>query len=79
MGLPSPFAFYALFYIVIRFFDTDLSLLIRLSAIEVKRLTSVRSSCKTFKTSKMNDIIILVKGDELKPYDYHRLQRINAG
>ena len=32
--LPSPFVFYALVDIVIRFFDTDLSVLIRLSVIE---------------------------------------------
>ena len=32
--LPSPFVFYALVGIVIRFFDTDLSVLIRLSVIE---------------------------------------------
>ena len=36
MGLPSPFVFYALVDIVIRFFDTDLSLLIRFSVIEIK-------------------------------------------
>ena len=78
MGLPHLLCFMHFFYIAICFFDTDLSLLIRLSVIEVKRMTSVRYSCKTFKTSKMNDIIILVKGDELKHYDYHRLQRINA-
>ena len=37
MGLPSPFfLFYALVDIVIRFLDTDLSLLICLSVIEVK-------------------------------------------
>ena len=37
MGLPSPFSFvYALVDIVIRFLDTDLSLLICLSVIEVK-------------------------------------------
>ena len=34
MGLPSSFVFYALVDIVIRFFDTDLSELIRLSVIE---------------------------------------------
>ena len=34
MGLPSPFVFYALVNIAIRFFDTDLSVLIRLSVIE---------------------------------------------
>ena len=36
MGLPSPFLFYALVDFIIRFFDTDLSLLICLSVIEVK-------------------------------------------
>ena len=36
MGLPSPFVLYALVDIVIRFFDTDLSLLIRFSMIEIK-------------------------------------------
>ena len=34
MRLPSPFVFYALVDIVIRFFDTDLFVLIRLSVIE---------------------------------------------
>ena len=34
MGLPSSFVFYALVDIVIRFFDTDLSELMRLSMIE---------------------------------------------
>ena len=43
--------------IVICFFETDLSLLICLSVIKVKRkevvaMTSVRYSCKTLKTSK---------------------------
>ena len=66
MGLPSSFVFYALVDIVIRFFDTDLSVLIRLSVIEVKRkevvtVTCVRYSGKTLKTSKINDIIILVR------------------
>ena len=66
MGLPSSFVFYALVDIVIRFFDTDLSVLIRLSVIEVKRkevvtVTSVRYSGKTLKTSNINDIIILVR------------------
>ena len=69
MGLPSSFVFYALVDIVIRFFDTDLSVLIRLSVIEVievKRqevvtVTSVRYSGKTLKTSKINDIITLVR------------------
>ena len=77
------FLFYALVDIVIRFFDTDLSLLICFSVIEFKRkevvtVTSVRYSCKTLKTSKMNDIV-WVKKDKLKPYDDQRLQRINAG
>ena len=35
MGLPSSFMFYARADIVIRFFDTDLYVLIRLSVIEV--------------------------------------------
>ena len=35
MGLPSSFVFYALVDIVLRFFDTDLSVLIRLSVIKV--------------------------------------------
>ena len=66
MGLPSSFVFYALIDIVIRFFDTDLYVLIRLSVIEVQRkevvtLTSVRYSGKTLKTSKINDIITLVR------------------
>ena len=33
----------------------------------------------TLTTSKMNDIIILVKRDKLTPYGDHRLQLINAG
>ena len=66
MELPSSFVLYALVDIVIRFFDTDLSVLIRLSVIEVKRqevvtVTSVRYSGKTLKTSKINDIITLVR------------------
>ena len=49
MKLPSPFVFYAVVDIVIRFFNTDLSLLIRLSVIEVNQKnvvtkTSVRYS-----------------------------------
>ena len=32
-----------------------------------------------FETSKMNNIIILVKRDKLTPYGDYRLQRINAG
>ena len=36
MGLPSPFFFYAHVDIFIRFLDTDLSLLIFLSEIEVR-------------------------------------------
>ena len=84
MLLPSSFVFYALVDIVIRFFDTNLSVLIRLSVIEVKQrevvtVTCVRYSCKTVKTYKMNDIIILMKRDKLTPYGDHRLQRINAG
>ena len=42
-------------------------------------MTSIRYSCKSLKTSKMNDIIILVKKNYLTPYGDHRLQRINAG
>ena len=66
MELPSSFVLYVLVDIVIRFFDTDLSVLIRLSVIEVKRqevvtVTSVRYSGKTLKTSKINDIITLVR------------------
>ena len=65
MGLPSPF-FYAFVDIAIRFFDTDLSLLMRFSVIEVKQkevvtVTNVGYSCKTSKTSKMNSNIFLVK------------------
>ena len=59
--------FYALVDIAIRSFNTDhdLPLLIRFSVIEVKQkevatVTSVRYSCKTSKTSKMNSTIILV-------------------
>ena len=57
---------YAFVDIAIRFFNTDLSLLIRFSVIEVKQkevatVTSVSYSCKTSKTSKMNSNIILVK------------------
>ena len=61
MGLPSPFVFYAFVDIDIRSFNTDhdLSLLIRFPVIEVKQkevatVTSVRYSCKTSKTSKVN-------------------------
>ena len=84
MGLPSPFVFYVVVDIVICFFNTDLYLLIRLSVIEVKRKnvvtkTSVRHSCKTSKTSKINDIIILVKSDEIKSYCERSPQRTNAG
>ena len=58
MRLLSPFVFfYAFVDIAIRFFDTDLSLLIRFPVIAVKQkevvtLTSVRYLCKTSKTSK---------------------------
>ena len=84
MRLPSSFVFYALVDIAIRFFDTDLSLLIRLSVIEVQRkevvtVTSVGYSCKTLKTSQIKDILILLKRDELTPYGVHRIQQINAG
>ena len=84
MGLPLPFVFYAVVDIVICFFNADLSLLIRLSVIEVKRKnvvtkTSVRHSCKTSKTSKINDIIILVKSDKIEPYCERSPQRTNAG
>ena len=55
--------FYAFVDIAIRFFNTDLSLLIRFSVIEVKQkevvtVTSVRYSCKT---SKTNSNTVLVK------------------
>ena len=58
--------FYAFVDIAIRFFTTDLSLLIRFSVIEVKQkevvtVTSVRYSCKTSKTSKTNSNTVLVK------------------
>ena len=64
--------------------DTDLPLSICLAVIEVwwKEVvteTSVRYSCKTLKTSKMNNIILLVKRDKLAPYGDYRRQRINAG
>ena len=83
MGLPSPFLFYALVDFIIRFFNTDLSLLICLSVIEDKRkevvtATSVRFSRKTLKTSKMNDIV-WVKRDKLMHYGEQRLQQINTG
>ena len=50
------FCFYAFVDIAIRLFDTDLSLLIRFSVIEVKRkevvtVTSIRYSRKTSKAS----------------------------
>ena len=57
MGSLSPFVFFCAFVdIAIRLFDTDLSLLIRYSVIEVKRkevvtVTSVRYSRKTSKAS----------------------------
>ena len=72
--------FYALVDIVVRFFDTDLSVLMRLSVIEfLTERTCHSCSCNTLKTSKLKDIIILVKRDQFTPYSYHRLQRINAG
>ena len=69
-GLPSPlFFFYTFVDIAVRFFDTDLSLLIRFSMIEVRQkevvtATSVSYSCKTSKTSKMNNNIVLVKRNQ---------------
>ena len=36
-------------------------------------MTSVRYSCKTLKTCKINNTIILVKSDKLTPYDDHRI------
>ena len=68
---------------VINFFDTELSLLLCFSGVEVKRMevvivTSLCYSCKTLKTSWMNDIV-RVKKDKLTPYGDQRLQRINAG
>ena len=67
---------------VIHFFDTELSLLLCFSGVEVKRMevvivTSLCYSCKTLKTSWMNDIV-RVKKDKLTPYGDQRLQRINA-
>ena len=75
---------YALVDIVIRFFDTDLSLLKHFPVIEVKRkevvtVTSVRYSCKNLKTSKMKDVNVSVQRDELTPYGEQNLQSINAG
>lgn len=71
---------------VIRFIDADLSLylLIHFSVIEVKlkevvTVTSVRYSCKTLKTSKTKDVIVLVERDELTPYGEQNLQGITAG
>ena len=69
MGLPSPFVFFMWFFFVdiaIRFFNADLSLLIRFSVVEVKQkevvtVTSVRYSCKTSKTSKTNSNTVLVE------------------
>ena len=63
------FFFYTFVDIAVRFFDTDLSLLIRFSMIEVRQkevvtATSVRYSCKTSKTSKMNNNIVLVKRNQ---------------
>ena len=54
---------------VIHFFDTELSLLLCFSGVEVKRMevvivTSLCYSCKTLKTSWMNDIV-RVKKDKL--------------
>ena len=65
MGLPSPSVFYACSH-AFRFNKTDLSLLIRLSVIEIKQkevvtVTSVHYSGKTLKTSKINHIITLVR------------------
>ena len=57
--------FYAFVDIAIRFFNTDLSLLIRFSVIEdqkeVVTVTSVRYSCKASKTSKTNSNTVLVE------------------
>ena len=58
---------------VIRFLDTDLSLLERFSLIVVKRkevvtVTSVLYSCKTLKTPKLNDIVALGKRGKLTRY-----------
>ena len=44
-----------------------------------RSVTSVGYSCKTLKTSQINDILILLKRDELTPYGVHRIQQINAG
>ena len=68
MRLPSPVA-----NSVIRFLDTDLSLLQRFSLIVVKReevvtVTSVLYSCKTLKTPKMNHIVALGKRGKLTRY-----------
>ena len=57
---------YAFVDIAIRFFNTDRSLPMLFSVIEVKQkevvtVTSVLNSCKTSKTSKMNSSIVLVK------------------
>ena len=58
---------------VIRFLDTDLSLLERFSLIVVKRkevvtVTSALYSCKTLKTPKMNHIVALGKRGKLTRY-----------
>ena len=37
-------------------------------------MTRMRYSCKTLKTLKIIDIIILVKRDELRPYGDYRLR-----
>ena len=72
---------YAFVDIAIRFFNTDRSLPMLFSVIEVKQkevvtVTSVLNSCKTSKTSKMNSSIVLVK--KLTPDGEQRLQRINT-
>ena len=69
MRLPSPLVVDS----VIRFLDTDLSLLERFSLIVVERkevvtVTSVLYSCKTLKTPKLNDIVALGKRGKLTRY-----------
>ena len=84
MGLPSPFVLYALVDIVIRFFDTDQSLLIRFSMIEIKGRKSLPRLAYVIRAKhqellKINGIIILLKRDKIKPYSERSPQRINAG
>ena len=76
--------FNALFDIIYSFFDTDLSVMCLSVIGDFYRRSRYETiayviQTTTLKTSKMNDIIILVKRDKLTPNGDHRLQKFNAG